>query len=93
MGKLIREGDEDLKELFGILLKGEHIRCPIDEQIVYNQLDDDSDEEKTLTDTVAAAHKQMQEKQYAAQLTARGIPVEHIRSYGFAFEGKTVLIG
>lgn len=41
--KLIREGDVDIKELFGILLNGEHIRCPIDEQIVYNQLDDDPD--------------------------------------------------
>ena len=53
----------------------------------------DPEEEKTLADTVAAAHKQMQEKQYAAQLTARGIPAERIRSYGFAFEGKKVLIG
>ena len=40
MGKLLREGDEDIKELFGLLLNGEHIRCPMDEQIVYNQLDD-----------------------------------------------------
>ena len=32
IGKLIREGDGDMKELFGLLLKGEHIRCPIDEQ-------------------------------------------------------------
>ena len=43
LGKLIREGDEEIKELFGILLKGESIRCPIDEQIVYDQLDDDPD--------------------------------------------------
>ena len=40
MGKLLREGDEDVKELFGLLLNGEHIQCPMDEQIVYNQLDD-----------------------------------------------------
>ena len=40
VGKLLRQGDEDVKELFGLLLNGEHIRCPIDEQIVYNQLDD-----------------------------------------------------
>lgn len=40
VGKLIREGDRGVKETFERLLKGEVIRCPIDEQIVYNQLDD-----------------------------------------------------
>ena len=39
-GKLIREGGRRVKESFELLLKGESIRCPIDEQIVYNQLDD-----------------------------------------------------
>ena len=41
VGKLIREGDKKVKESFELLLKGERIRCPIDEQIVYNQLDED----------------------------------------------------
>lgn len=43
VGKLIREGDEDIKELFALLLNGESIHCSMDEQIVYNQLDDDPD--------------------------------------------------
>ena len=49
--------------------------------------------EKTLEETVEAALKQIEEKQYAAELVERGIKPDNIRSYGFAFEGKTVLIG
>ena len=49
--------------------------------------------EKTLEDTVAAARKQIQDKQYTSELEARGIKPERIRCYGFAFQGKKVLIG
>lgn len=53
----------------------------------------DPEDEATLEETVQSAQAQIEEKQYAAQLIARGIPEERIRSYGFAFEGKKVLIG
>ena len=53
----------------------------------------DPDEETMLQETVAAALQQIEEKQYARELIDRGFPADRIRSYGFAFEGKTVLIG
>ncbi len=49
--------------------------------------------ERDLTDTVQSALRQIEEKQYDEELTARGISKDRIRHYGFAFEGKHVLIG
>ncbi len=48
----------------------------------------DLEDEADLKDTVAAALKQIKEKQYGAQLISRGIVKERIRCYGFAFQGK-----
>ena len=55
---------------------------------VYNPKKDAS-----LEDAVKAALVQIEEKKYEEALVGKGIPEERIRKYGFAFEGKTVLIG
>ena len=49
--------------------------------------------EASLEETVQTALEQIETKQYDAELLARGIGKERIRHYGFAFEGKQVLIG
>ena len=48
--------------------------------------------ENTLEETVAAALKQIEEKNYDAELIKRGVKEENIHHYGFAFRGKEVLI-
>ena len=53
----------------------------------------DPEDEADLKETVISALKQIEEKQYEANLIARGFAPEQIRKYGFAFEGKRVLIG
>lgn len=53
----------------------------------------DSEEESSLEETVRAALRQIDEKQYVQTLIESGISKERIRKYGFAFKGKKVLIG
>ena len=55
---------------------------------VYN-----AQEELKLEDTVQSALLQIEEKHYDTELIERGISKSKIRHYGFAFEGKKVLIG
>lgn len=65
-------------------------RCPaiIMEFKVHN-----SKKEETLEETVDHALDQIEAMNYDAQLFARGFERREIRHYGFAFEGKKVLIG
>ena len=49
--------------------------------------------EKSLEETVTAALKQIEDKNYDAELIKRGVNKENIYHYGFAFRGKEVLIG
>lgn len=52
----------------------------------------DSQEETSLEDTADAALNQIERQQYESALRNKGIASERIRKYGFAFEGKEVLI-
>jgi hypothetical protein len=65
----------------------------VDDAIVIEFKVHESDEEESLQDTVRTALDQITEKNYDAELLLQGIPADRIRHYGFAFEGKKVLIG
>jgi len=52
----------------------------------------ESDREKTLEDTAVEALNQIERQNYKAALEAKGFISAKIHTYGFAFEGKKVLI-
>ncbi len=176
VSKLLQKGNRKVKSSFQQLMEGKSIHCVIDEQIVFNQLEEDEEamneymnrvtkqvfsyfdiagkeeeeperfyhgfvlgllvdtareyvitsnresgfgrydiimkprkkehsaiiiefkvfnprREKNLEDTLKAALTQIEEKQYEAAVLAEGIEKDRIRKYGFAFQGKKVLIG
>lgn len=49
-------------------------------------------DEKELAETAQSALRQIEERDYASLLTGKGFCIENIRKYGFAFQGKKVLI-
>lgn len=48
--------------------------------------------EKSLEETAQNALEQIKEKNYKEKLIEAGISENNIKTYGFAFEGKNVLI-
>lgn len=67
-------------------------RSPKDDGIIFEFKVLNAKREKSLEDTAHAAIRQMLNKKYAALLKEKGVPEGKIRMYGFAFQGKEVLI-
>lgn len=68
-------------------------RNPIDDAMILEFKVQDEEDEKELSDAVKAALEQIDRKEYAAYLIAKGVRRDRIRKYGFAFRGNQILIG
>ena len=75
---------------YDVMLEPSH--TDTDDAIIIEFKVREKDEENSLQDTAHSALQQIEDKCYAQVLMAKGIREEHIRKYGFAFEGKKVLI-
>lgn len=85
MSTLIQTSDADAKKTVEDLLAGKCFTAPIDEQVVFNQLNGN-------TNAIWSLLAQIEEKQYEATLIAGGFEPENIRKYGFGFRGQNCLI-
>lgn len=68
-------------------------RVPEDDAIILEFKVFQPRKENNLQDTVESALQQINDMKYESALVEKGIPKEKIRKYGFAFQGKKVLIG
>lgn len=66
---------------------------PLDDAIIIEFKVYNARREADIEETLRNALLQVETKDYASVLLAKGISAERIRKHGFAFEGKNVLIG
>ena len=80
IASLIRRGDPEIKSLFEILMNGGEIKVPIDEQIIYNQLDTNADAvwslllatgyvKPTAVTSLREASRERKKREYTLKLT------------------------
>ena len=97
IGRVISGRDLDPTSIVDITFNGSKgLHLDVGEQCYSDPLEfkvHEPDEEKTLEETVASSLAQIEEKKYDAELINAGVKKENIRHYGFAFEGKKILIG
>lgn len=73
VSKLLREGRRDVKEKFEALLKGEVIQTPVDEHIVFNQLD--NSEEAVWSLLVASGYLKVLGRQREEEIAGNELPL------------------